>query len=57
VGKQICSKGAVLVMLANTLAAHALGGFKVGVGFALRRCQDCLATKATMSERVCLLQY
>ena len=33
-------KGAVLVMLADTQAAHAIGGFKVGVGFALRRCRD-----------------
>lgn len=52
-GKQIYSKGAVLVMLADTIAAHTIGGFKVGVGFALRRCRDCLATKETMFERVC----
>lgn len=45
-------KGAVVVMLADTQAAHAIGGFKVGVGFALRRCRDCLATAETMSSRV-----
>ena len=26
-------KGAILAVLADTQAAHALGGFKVGVGF------------------------
>ena len=39
-------------MLADTQAAHFLGGFKVGVGFALRRCRNCLATKDTMSIKV-----
>ena len=29
-------RGTVLLTLADTLAAHQLGGFKVGVGFALR---------------------
>lgn len=31
-------KGGVLYVLADTLAAHQLGGFKIGVGFALRKC-------------------
>ena len=44
--------GAVLVMLADTLAAHSIGGFKSGVGFALRKCRDCLATAATMTLKV-----
>ena len=39
-------------MLADTQAAHILGGFKVGVGFALRQCRECLATKDTMNLRV-----
>ena len=52
-GQDVMVKGAVLVMLADTQAAHAIGGFKVGVGFALRRCRDCLATVETMSSRVC----
>ena len=46
-------KGAVLVMLADTQAAHSIGGFKIGVGFALRPCRDCLATRETMSIKVC----
>ena len=45
-------KGAVLAILADTPAAHAIGGFKVGVGFALRPCRDCLATKTNMKEKV-----
>ena len=39
-------------MLADTQAAHILGGFKVGVGFSLRWCRNCLATKDTMSFQV-----
>ena len=34
----ITVKGAMLVMLADTQDAHSIGGFKVGVGFALRPC-------------------
>ena len=50
--KEILVKGAVLAMLADTQAAHAIGGFKVGVGFSLRKCRNCLATKETMSAWV-----
>ena len=39
-------------MSADTLAAHSIGGFKVGVGFALRKCRDCLATNETMATKV-----
>lgn len=45
--------GTVLVMLGDTLAAHDLAGFKVGVGFALRICRDCMATKDMIQEKVC----
>ena len=51
-GKKFLVKGAVLAMLADTLAAHSIGGFKVGVGFSLRRCRDCMATKESMSAKV-----
>ena len=44
--------GAVLLMLADTLAAHQLGGFKVGVGFALRKCRSCMATWEDMQTKV-----
>lgn len=51
-GKEVLVKGAVLALLADTQAAHAIGGFKVGVGFSLRQCRNCLATKDTMSTQV-----
>ena len=50
--KEVLVKGAVLAMLADTQAAHSIGGFKIGVGFSLRKCRNCLATKETMSVRV-----
>lgn len=55
-------KGTVLFALADNLAAHSMGGFKVGVGFSLRKCRMCLATKEQVSKKVefklllCLLQ-
>jgi len=45
-------RGTVLVTLADTLAAHQLGGFKVGVGFALRKCRHCMATFDDMQSKV-----
>lgn len=51
-GKCVLVKGAVLVMLADTLAAHSIGGFKVGKGFSLRQCRNCLATKEMLSTKV-----
>lgn len=47
-------KGGVLFALADTLAAHALGGFKIGVGLSLRKCRMCLATADQMSTKVVL---
>ena len=44
--------GTLLVLLADTLAAHQLGGFKVGVGFSLRVCRDCMATKEMAQYKV-----
>ena len=52
-GKKQIVKGNVLFALADTLAAHSLGGFKNGVGFALRKCRSCLATYEQMSTKVC----
>ena len=50
--EEIMVKGAVLAMLADTQAANSIGGFKVGVGFALRQCRKCLATKTTLRDWV-----
>ena len=41
-----------MVILADTLTAHQIGGFKVGVSFALRKCRDCLASDTDMSDKV-----
>lgn len=34
----------------SAVAAHSIGGFKVGVGFALRKCRNCMATAETMTK-------
>ena len=44
--------GTVVAFLADTLAAHEVGGFKIGVGFALQKCRICLATQDTMQTKV-----
>ncbi len=48
--------GTVLLCLADTLAAHQLGGFKVGVGFSLRICRDCMATREVCNIRTSIFQ-
>ena len=53
-GSPLLLSGSVLVMLADTLAAHTIGGFKIGVGFALRKCRNCLTTQTTMNTEVTL---
>ena len=45
-------RGALLAFLADTPAAHEMGGFKIGVGFALRKCRVCLATDETIQAKV-----
>lgn len=44
--------GTVLAVLADTVAAHQLGGFKIGVGFSLRKCRHCMATSDDMQTKV-----
>ena len=41
---KVLLRGTVLAVLADTLAAHQLEGFKVGVGFSQRKCRQCIAT-------------
>ena len=48
-------RGTVLAVLADTLAAHQLGGFKVGVGFSLRKCRQCMVTADEMQIQVLLI--
>lgn len=45
--------GTVFLALADTQAAHQLGGYKEGVGFSLRKCRDCMATFSDMQTKVC----
>ena len=52
--KQVVRAG-VLFGLADTLVAHSIGGFKVGVGFSLSKCRMCLATQEQLSTKVCNL--
>ena len=42
--------GALLAFLADTLAAHAVGGFKGSMSFALRVCRSCMITSAQLQE-------
>lgn len=51
-GQERTVKGTVLFFLADTPAAHSIGGFKSGVGFALRKCRQCLATREDMAKNV-----
>ena len=43
----------LLLLSADTVAAHHLGGYKVGVGFALRKCRDCMAIADDIQSKVC----
>ena len=45
----------VFLLLADTMAAHQLCGFKVGVGRALRKCRDCNATFELIQTKVILM--
>ncbi len=52
--------GALLAFLADTLAAHAVGGFKGSMSFALRVCRTCMVTseqlQAVCVESACTLR-
>jgi len=49
-GKHVI-EGALLLVLADTPAAHWLGGFKEGVGFARKACRCCDANEPSMRSR------
>ena len=42
----------MLCVTGDVPASNFLGGFKEGVGFALRKCRMCLATQSDMSTKV-----
>lgn len=43
-------RGALLAFLADTLAAHQVGGFKGSMSFALRICRTCMVTSQQLQE-------
>jgi len=47
-------KSALLAFLGDTPAAHEIRGFKVGVGFASRKCRVCLAADEAIQTKVCV---
>jgi len=49
-GKHVI-EGTLLLVLADTPAAHWLGGFKEGVGFARKACRCCDANETSMRSR------
>jgi len=51
-GRNIVCKGTMQLFLADTVAAHQIGGFKVGVGFALRKCRHCMASLDEIQSKV-----
>ena len=51
-GEYLTVHGAVVCMCGDTPASNFFGGFKEGVGFALRKCRICLATGGTIIDTV-----
>ena len=49
--------GGVIALLGDTPGSNFVGGFKEGVGFALRKCRQCLATGLDIGEKVCTLVF
>ena len=46
--------GTLIATLADTSASHELGGFKIGVGFSLPKCCECLAIDEDIQCKVCI---
>lgn len=53
-GEERTVYGALLAFLADTLAAHLLGGFKGSMSFALRVCRSCMITSTQLQQ--CLVE-
>jgi len=51
-GQRKLFKGTLQLFLADTVAAHQIGGFKVGVGLSLRKCRHCMATFEQIQAKV-----
>ena len=59
-GSNVTLYGGLVAFLADTLAAHALGGFKGSMSFSLRVCRTCMVThdqiQQCFSESSCILR-
>lgn len=53
--ERVMVHGAVLCMIGDTPASNFIGGFKEGVGFALRKCRMCMVTIEDMRVKVLIL--
>ena len=49
-----CFKGTLLAFVGDTPAVNLVGGFKEGVGMAMRKCRHCMATHDQIQAKVCL---
>lgn len=50
-GKKINIKGGLAAIVADTLAAHQILGFKEGVGFARQKCRTCMCTSPEINNK------
>lgn len=50
-------RGALLAMPGDTLASNFISGFKEGVGFAYRKCRECLATDVDIQKYFLASQF
>ena len=55
-GENRLMKGTLLLVSADNLAAHYVGGYK-SLSSALRKCRYCLATDADMCTKVMIFTY
>ena len=52
--KEYQLRGALLAMVGDTPAMATVGGFKEGVGGALRKCRHCMAFGHQIDSKVCI---
>ena len=50
--KMYCFRGTLLAFVGDTPALSMIGGFKEGVGFAMRKCRHCMATDNQIQTKV-----
>ena len=50
-------EGALIAFVGDTPAVNMAGGFKEGVGGAMRKCRHCLATNSQIQIKVCIINF